>query len=157
MSVAVEQADALRALLTGAISWFEDWPDHSVPRSGCAVYTVWDREERFLYAGMSGRSATVAAGSKGPFGRLNSHASGRRSGDQFCIYVCDRLVLPSLHNRVQDIASGAVSLDAETRLFIRQRLGFRLSSAGSPATAFALENLLCTGATNAGCPMLNSH
>jgi len=28
--------------------------------------------------------------------RLRSHASGRRSGDQFCIYVADRFVLPTL-------------------------------------------------------------
>ena len=29
-------------------------------------------------------------------GRLKSHASGRRSGDQFCIYICDRFVVPTL-------------------------------------------------------------
>ena len=28
--------------------------------------------------------------------RLHSHASGRLSGDQFCVYVANRLVIPSL-------------------------------------------------------------
>ena len=45
-----------------------------------------------------------------PLGRLASHASGRRSGDQFLIYVCDRLVLPRLGNRIGEIAGGALSL-----------------------------------------------
>ena len=28
--------------------------------------------------------------------RLGSHASGRRSGDQFNVYICDRFVVPAL-------------------------------------------------------------
>jgi hypothetical protein len=144
-------------LFGGPVSWFEHWPDRSVPRSGSAVYTIWDRQGRFIYAGMSGRSSSVAAGSRGPYGRLNSHASGRRSGDQFCIYVCDRLVLPMLHNRIADIASGELSLDAETKLFIRRELGFRVMQAGSPAEAFQVEKLICTGGTDAGRPLLNPH
>lgn len=30
---------------------------------------------------------TEGNGKAGPWGRLNSHASGRRSGDQLCVYV----------------------------------------------------------------------
>jgi hypothetical protein len=147
----------LQRLVSGPISWFADWPDRSVPTTGCAVYTIWDREQRFLYAGMSGRSPTAATNAKGPFGRLNSHASGRRSGDQFCIYVCDRIVLPGLHNRISEIASAALSLDAETRALIRQQLGFRLTPMAMPGAAFALEKLLRHGGTEAGLPFLNPH
>jgi len=53
-----------------------------------------------LYCGMSGRSIENArkAGKKkyGLITRLNSHASGRLSGDQFCVYVANRLVIPSI-------------------------------------------------------------
>jgi hypothetical protein len=55
---------------------------------------------RFIYVGMSGRSITKATQAPNrPYGlytRLDSHAGGRRSGDQFCVYVAGRLVLPTL-------------------------------------------------------------
>jgi hypothetical protein len=142
-------------LVSGPVTWFVSWPDREVPRTGSAVYTIWDREGRFIYAGMSGRSAVQSARANGPYGRLNSHASGRRSGDQFCIYVCDRLVLPKLHNRIAEVASGTLSLDAETRAFIRAELGFRVAPAASPQEAFAWEKALCTGSSEAGAPSLN--
>ena len=90
----------LDALEHGELFWFGDWPVVAVPRSGAIVYTVWNRSGQFIYVGMAGRGETSAARGSGPFGRLNSHASGRRSGDQFCVYVCDRLVLPTLRDRI---------------------------------------------------------
>jgi hypothetical protein len=86
----------LNALEHGQLHWFAEWPAAAVPRSGALVYTVWDRSGQLVYVGMAGRGETTAARGPGPFGRLNSHASGRRSGDQFCVYVCDRLVLPTV-------------------------------------------------------------
>ena len=109
----------LEALESGPIHWFSDWPTGDVPRSGAAVYTIWHREGSFIYVGMSGRSftgGTEGSGKSGPWGRLNSHASGRRSGDQFCIYVADRLVLPTLHNRFAEITDGSLSLDTAIRV-----------------------------------------
>jgi hypothetical protein len=144
-------------LLTGPVSWFAEWPDSRVPKVGSAVYTVWDRSGHFIYAGMSGRSATQSVRAGGPYGRLNSHASGRRSGDQFCIYVADRLVLPRLHNRLCEIASGRLSLDSETRTFIRHELGFRVAAARDPQEALRWERALCRGETDAGLPLLNPH
>ena len=85
--------DPLALLSTGPLFWFADWPCGEVPRSGALVYTISDRSGRFVYVGMAGRglvddpaSTTVRTGA-GPWGRLGSHASGRRSGDQFCVYV----------------------------------------------------------------------
>ena len=50
--------------------------------------------------------------------RLQSHASGRRSGDEFCLYVADRLVLPSLSQEdITAIASGRHQMDAFVRLY----------------------------------------
>lgn len=146
-------ADPLDALINGQLYWFSDWPNRSVPTSGSAVYTVWNRTGGFIYVGMAGRSLTTTG--KGPFGRLASHASGRRSGDQFCIYICDRLVLPRFHNRFSEIGTGQVSLDAATRDFIRDELGFRFCAVSSPADAFALERQLQRGDNPIGPPLLN--
>ena len=98
------------ALWLGPMHWFSDWPVGEVPQAGSLVYTIWDRDGLFVYVGISGRSLTQSVRAKGPLGRLASHASGRRSGDQFLIYVCDRLVLPRLGNRIGEIAGGALSL-----------------------------------------------
>jgi hypothetical protein len=47
---------------------------------------------------------------KGLLDRLNRHASGRRSGDQFCVYVFDRLLLPTLTaSEIQRIADSELS------------------------------------------------
>lgn len=151
------EASALdaEALWTGPLHAFAEWPCGKVPTTGSIVYTVWNRDGTFVYVGLSGRSAQMSSRSKGPFGRLHSHAVGRRSGDQFLIYVCDRLVLPRLGNRLQDIASGALSLDRETNAYVREELAFRWIAAASPADAFRLEALLKAGRLPPGRPLLN--
>jgi hypothetical protein len=147
-------ATPLDDLEEGPLHWFADWPIMAVPRTGAIVYTVWDRESRFLYVGMAGRGEQAARGS-GPFGRLASHASGRRSGDQFCIYVADRLVLSALHNRLTDIADGSLLLDHETRAFIQTNLGFRFVMVENGRAALELERQVQRGALKAGRPLLN--
>jgi hypothetical protein len=104
---------------------------------------------------MAGRSATTSSKSKGPFGRLESHASGRRSGDQFNIYICDRFALPRVHNRIAEIAAGTLFLDQLTREFIRTELGFRFVEVAGPEEAFKLERRLQRGEWPAGRPVLN--
>ena len=83
-------------LETGVTRSFADWPIAQMQGDGApGVYTVWNGTQ-FLYVGMSWKE-----GSKGLFGRLNSHASGRRSGDQFCIYACDLFIVPTLSKSQQ--------------------------------------------------------
>lgn len=152
------QSSLLGLLTSGPIHWFSEWPTGDVPRSGAVVYTIWNREGAFIYVGMSGRSFTGRAegnGKAGPWGRLNSHASGRRSGDQFCVYVADRLVLPTLHNRISGIAEGSLSLDAATRDYVRTNLGFRWTIMESGKAAFELERRLQKGDAACGTPLLN--
>jgi hypothetical protein len=97
----------VQELETGPLHRFEEWPNELVPKRAAGVYTVWEGD-RLLYVGMSGRAMTaedleVSDGgrvvAKGLWTRLNAHASGHRSGDQFCVYICDRFVVPesSLH------------------------------------------------------------
>ena len=88
-------------------------------------------DESLIYVGMAGRSLTesmIAARREGqPTARLGlashlgSHAGGRRSGDQFCVYVADRLVLPALAAwQVEAIGTGGLSMDALVRSFVRR-------------------------------------
>ena len=96
----------MQELEAGSLHRFQDWPNDQVPKRAAGVYTVWDGD-RLLYVGMSGRAMAAEdlevspngrVVAKGLWTRLNAHASGRRSGDQFCVYVCDRLwSQPSLH------------------------------------------------------------
>jgi hypothetical protein len=146
---------ALEQLGAGPVHWFADWPVTLVPRTGAIVYTIWDRAGAFLYVGMAGRGTSISANSKGPFGRLESHANGRRSGDQFNVYVSDRLVLLRVHNRIDEIARGELSLDRLTREFIRAELGFRFNAAPDAASAYALERQLQRGEWDHGRPLLN--
>lgn len=141
---------------------FARWPIGDVPRAAAGVYTIWDSDE-LVYVGMSGRGRTSAQihraardGKKvGLWTRLNSHASGRRSGDQFCVYVCDRLVLPELTTAdISAVAAGELSLDAMTRDYIRSRLGFRFTITTDGAAALALEHDTRSGASGVS-PLLN--
>jgi hypothetical protein len=44
---------------------------------------------------------------RGLWTRLNAHASGRRSGDQFCVYICNRFVVPELTpSQQRELAAG---------------------------------------------------
>jgi hypothetical protein len=88
------------------------------------VYTVW-RGDQLIYVGMAGRALGPSADTNRPASteltglrnRLASHAYGRRSGDQFCIYVFDRLVLPTLSlQQIQNAARGQLSERRRSRV-----------------------------------------
>ena len=128
--------DLLQALSHRPLHRFSDWPNTHIPPVVAGVYTIWDGD-RLVYVGMAGRSLTpdtIASYRTDPLrrtglaSRLSSHASGRRSGDQFCVYVCDRLVLPTLTRRqISEIAHGRLSLDSLVRQYIHDRLSYRLT------------------------------
>tara|TARA_B100001057_G_C22691917_1_gene888140 strand:- start:256 stop:717 length:462 start_codon:yes stop_codon:yes gene_type:complete len=64
--------------------------------------------------------------------RLNSHRSGRRSGDQFCIYIQDFYVLPSLIKTLKENNEDYVfekgRLDREVGNFISENLRLKYLS-----------------------------
>ena len=68
-------------------AWFREWPNPTVPAVAAGVYVVW-REGQLIYAGMSGRNIEKQQHRKkyGLVTRLESHAKGRLSGDQFNAY-----------------------------------------------------------------------
>jgi hypothetical protein len=63
---------------------------------------------------------------QGIYTRLKSPASSRRSGDQFCVYVADRFVLPTLSQEdITEIATGRHQMDAFVRRYIHENLSYR--------------------------------
>jgi len=154
----------VQELETGPLHRFRDWPNEQVPKRAAGVYTVWDGD-RLVYVGMSGRAMTaedleVSDGgrvvAKGLWTRLNSHASGRRSGDQFCVYVGDRFVVPDLTPVQQrQLAAGSLSLDSLVRAFVRERLTYRFVITTDGAEALKLEREVRRGSLAAGKLSLN--
>jgi hypothetical protein len=81
---------------------------------------------------------------------------GRRSGDQFWVYVCDRLVIPSLSaDELRAVGDGALSLDARTREFIRGTLTNRSVVVPDSESAYRIERLVQSRALDADKPILN--
>jgi hypothetical protein len=108
------------ALTSGQRRSFRDWPPDDLEIGPPGVYAIW-KDTEFLYVGISyvDRRTSSNKQAKGVFGRLASHASGRRSGDQFNIYICDRFVVPELtSDDLEALSIGARILDGRTRAFI---------------------------------------
>ena len=113
------------------ISFTDDHTKH-VPEYGSIIYTVWDLDEKFIYVGIGG-TQTNKDGTPKPLkerksrSRIKSHSSGRRSGDQFCIYVHDFFVVPEL------VKSGTFErkrrqLDILTKDYIHRNLRYRVKA-----------------------------
>jgi hypothetical protein len=69
------------------------------------------------------------------------------SGDQFCIYVANRLVIPSLKTEQLALCgTGDPALDALTKAYVRERLEYQYAIFHSGAEAFALERRCREGA-----------
>jgi hypothetical protein len=89
--------------------------------------------------------------------RLDAHRSGRRSGDQFCVYVFDRLVLPSLSpEQIGQAANGFRRLDEDVKAFVHEHLSYRWASVPDGQAAYALERVLLTAGLGGLLPLLNA-
>ena len=142
----------------GVACSFASWPNPSVPAFGAGVYTIWHNDGRFIYVGMSGRGITAETirrnTPQGLYTRLQSHASGRRSGDQFCVYVADRLVLPTLSQQdIAAIASGRHQMDAFVRRYIHENLSYRFVMLPDGAAAYEVEAAIKNGEWEHGRPL----
>jgi len=113
-----------------------------------------------FYCGMSGRGieSAVKAGKKkyGLITRLNSHASGRLSGDQFCVYVANRLVIPTLSEQdLHKFGTGEMKLDFLTREFIHDHLDYQYIIVSSSKEAYEVEEKARRGDIFGMKPLLN--
>jgi hypothetical protein len=88
--------------------------------------------------------------------RLQSDASGRRSGDQFCVYVTDRFVLSTLsQDDITAIASGRHQMDAFVRRYIHENLSYRFVILPDGTAAYTIEAAIKSGGWEHGRPLLN--
>ena len=144
------------ALSNGPRHRFSDWPVAEVPFGPAGVYAIW-ADGSLLYIGMSWRDHREDPRAKGVHSRLASHASGRRSGDQFNVYICDHFVIPKLaHDQLQDLRDGKRILDQLTKGYIRTHLEFSVWIAPGGQTARDVEHeLRATGLPQFGRPLLN--
>src|SRR5687767_8481583 len=135
--------ELLVTLRSGRLHPFADLDEiEDLPRTGAGIYTIWEQDEQLVYVGIAGRNIV----GKGLHGRLKSHHQGRRSGDQFCVYVGDRYVLPELTeaDRVA-IGAGELSMDQKIRDYIRTHFAFRYIEVGDYPTAMRVENAVKAG------------
>ena len=139
---------------------FSDWPNADIPMLTAGLYVIWE-DKQLVYCGMSGREIEKYkySNSKKKYGlinRLNSHASGRLSGDQFCVSVANRIVIPSLEpDMLEQFRDGTMNLDRLTKQYVRDRLEYQYALVESSAEAFAAENLCRNGSVFVVKPYLN--
>lgn len=136
-----------------------DWPNAEVPAVAAGVYVVWEGD-KLIYCGMSGRQYEKAiTDSRTKYGlltRLASHASGRLSGDQFCVYVANRLVIPSLvPDQLVQFGTGELRLDSLTKTYIYEKFEYQFAVVPTSKDAYALEAQCRAGAVFGVKPLLN--
>ena len=120
---------------------------------------IWDGDT-LLYCGIAGREFERAAATArrrcGLITRLTSHASGRLSGDQFCVYVANRVVVPPLTSeQLARLRTAELTLEELTRRYINERLKYQFAIVQSSADAYVLERECRRGSTFGARPMLN--
>ena len=128
--------------------------DH-IPTYGSIIYTVFLDRSEFIYVGIGGLSGKSVK-ERNPRSRIIQHAQGRRSGDQFCIYIQDFYVIPSIINNEYTPKKGY--LDTLTKEFIQSRLTYRylvLQTEDSDKIVRRLERELQSDVHGFGVPKLN--
>jgi hypothetical protein len=137
----------------GSIEFSED-PRKHIPDNGSIIYSVWDQQQKFIYIGISGLQKSLEK--RNPLSRMISHASGLRSGDQFCVYIHDFFVIPNLLKE-KSYKPERGSLDKLTKQYIHENLSYRFisfNSDDSDAIVRRLENEIKSGALGLK-PLLN--
>jgi hypothetical protein len=126
-----------------------------IPSFGSIIYTVFLDQTEFIYVGIGGLSGKSAQ-DRNPRSRIIQHAQGRRSGDQFCIYIQDFYVIPSIINTQYTAQKGY--LDTLTKEFIQKRLTYRylvVQTDDSDKIVRRLERELQSNEHGFGVPKLN--
>ncbi|TWX65320.1 hypothetical protein ESZ36_18555 [Colwellia demingiae] len=136
---------------------FSDWPNKDIPSVSAGIYAIWNDDELF-YCGMSGCEIEKNQHKKkyDLVTRLHSHAIGRLSGDQFCVYVANRLVIPTLkQSDLPLFANGQLKLDTLTKRYIHEHLEYQYVLVNSSAEAYSVEKDARNGKLFGQKPMLN--
>ena len=130
-----------------------------MPNVAAGVYAIW-HGDLLIYCGMSGRELEKAIASKkaryGLVTRLESHSRGRLSGNQFCVYIANRIVIPSLKpDQLIRFASGSITLDSLTKQHIKKHFDYQYAVLDNSRAAYELEVQCRNGAVFGKKPLLN--
>jgi hypothetical protein len=153
-----EAHSLVKALISGPLHPFSGGLHEALPLASHGVYTIW-KGDQFIYVGIAGRGLDISVGhvkKRGIKDRLDSHWNGRRSGNQFAVYVFDRFIVPTLteeHRR--QFGTGDLGGDLLTRQFIQTHLSYRFVVTPSYKEAGNIESQFREGHTVAGFPLLN--
>lgn len=126
-----------------------------IPEYGSIIYAVFLDKSEFIYVGIGGLSGKSVT-DRNPRSRIRQHTQGTRSGDQFCIYIQDFYVLPTLIGQAYTPVKGY--LDKLTKEFIQTRLTYRyyvVQSDDSDKVVRRLERELQSGQHGHAIPKLN--
>lgn len=126
-----------------------------IPAHGSIIYTVFLDKSEFIYVGIGGLSGKSVI-DRNPRSRIRQHTQGTRSGDQFCIYIQDFYVLPTLLGQPYLPVKG--HLDRLTKEFIQTRLSYRyavIQSDDSDKVVRRIERELQSGQHGHAIPKLN--
>jgi hypothetical protein len=109
----------------------------------------------YIYVGIGGLAGATVH-DRNPRSRIIQHAQGRRSGDQFCIYIQDFYVIPAIISKPYAPKKGY--LDTLTKEFIQSRLTYRylvVQTEDSDKVVRRLERELQNNEHGFGVPFLN--
>lgn len=137
----------LRHFSTGNVTEIPSW--------GSIIYTVFLDQSQYIYVGIGGLAGKTA-NDRNPRSRILQHSQGRRSGDQFCIYIQDFYVIPELIGSKYTPKKGY--LDQLTKDFIQSRLSYRylvVQTEDSDQVVRRLERELQRNEHGYGVPLLN--
>ena len=128
---------------------------NDIPSWGSIIYTVFLDSTEYIYVGIGGLAGKTAQ-DRNPRSRIMQHSQGRRSGDQFCIYIQDFYVIPELIGSKYTPHKGY--LDQLTKQFIQSRLTYRylvVQTEDSDQVVRQLERELQQDQHGYGLPLLN--
>jgi len=128
-----------------------------IPSFGSIIYTVFLDGAEYIYVGIGGLSGKSVQ-DRNPRSRIIQHAQGRRSGDQFCIYIQDFYVIPAIISKPYEPKKGY--LDTLTKEFIQSRLTYRylvIQTEDSDKVVRSLERELQNNEHGFGVPILNGN
>ena len=138
---------ALRQFSTGNVTDIPSW--------GSIIYTVFLDQSEYIYVGIGGLAGKTVK-DRNPRSRILQHSQGRRSGDQFCIYIQDFYVIPELIGSKYTPKKGY--LDQLTKDFVQSRLSYRylvVQTEDSDQVVRRLERELQRDQHGYGVPLLN--
>jgi hypothetical protein len=147
LSVLFSNEVPLRPFTTSNVSDIPSW--------GSIIYTVFLDKTEYIYVGIGGLSGKSVT-ERNPRSRIMQHSQGRRSGDQFCIYIQDFYVIPELIGSKYTPKKGY--LDLLTKQFIQSRLTYRylvVQTDDSDQVVRQLEREIQRDQYGYGVPLLN--